>query len=111
MRGLHSDGLVNASRVHVVVLDIQAKSADVTGLPGPRFNKIIKPGVDPPPTRFGPNIDALYPPKPGGAPVAPLRGDHQTADYAPILFRHHVKPFAVICKDGLDPPPQDIVIK
>src|SRR5437667_9552388 len=111
MRDLHPDLFVNRSGVCIVGLDIEPKAEYVAGLGRPCFNEVVKHAVNTLSTGLGPDIDALDPPKPAPAPVAPFEGDHQAADNSLRVLRNHVETFFFVMKHGLDAASQNIGVE
>src|SRR5690606_3522220 len=50
----------------------------------------------------GHDVNALDPPKPAVAPIAPLRRNHQSGDDVLALGRHDIKALALVGKHGRD---------
>ena len=55
----------------VFAFDVEAEAADVAGLCGLGLNEIVHQAIDSAAAGFGDDVDALYPPKPFAAPIAP----------------------------------------
>src|SRR2546423_1504627 len=56
----------------------------------------------PVPAGFLGDVDALDPPDPAVAPVAPLGGDHQLPDEGAVLLGDEIEPLAGVGQDGGD---------
>src|SRR5271157_781647 len=79
--GLHSKGLVGLLGAEVAVLDVKPQADDVEGgCQGLVVNMPVQSLEDALAAEIGLDIDALQPPDPAVAPVAPLACDGRLAD-------------------------------
>src|SRR5436190_23619627 len=102
MRPLHADGIVDPLGVVVLGLDVESKAADAAGLGCTLFYKLVHTRVKALSARLGANVDALYPPEPAVAPVAPFVRDHQAADDRAAVLRNDVEALLFVRKDCRD---------
>ena len=111
MRGFHPEFFVNLLRSGVFFFNIEPKTADVFLFAGGFFHKIIQKPVNSASAVFGQNINALNPPKPAVAPIAPFKSHHQTAGDAPVLFGDRVKSLTLIFKNRRDAALQNLAVE
>ena len=88
---MHPDAVVGLLGDRVVPLHIEPETADAAVLCGQVLDRLVKTAIQPLPSKFRDDVDALYPPELPVSPVAPLRGDHQGAGYFPVGDGNQVK--------------------
>ena len=82
--GFHAQGLVGLLGAEVAILDVEPQADDV-GAAGLVVDVPVESPEDALAAEVGLNIDALQPPDPAVAPVAPLAGDGRLADQPGVL--------------------------
>ena len=89
-RSLHAHSFVDPLGACVLDVHVEAQAANVAGGAGPGLDVFVQAAVDAHAAGFVGNEDALDPPEPAVAPVAPFSGDQHLADHSLPAFGHVV---------------------
>jgi len=106
VRMTHFQAGVNSLGDVVVPVHVKAHAAYVTLPSGLGHNVIVQVSVHSPASKFRNHVHALYPPKVGVAPIAPLGGNELLADHSSRFLGDEIKPAVVINQQRRHPGPQ-----
>src|SRR5262245_38671335 len=79
-RVLHSQSFIRRLRPHIVALDVETDADHIAGGSGESQNLFVQLPKDAAAAMVLADVDALHPPEPAVAPVAPFVGHHELTD-------------------------------